>query len=212
MELNLDRHMLFVRNKFVDYITEAAGKGLTIFDIDETLFHTKAYVQVKKNGKVIKQLDNLGYSRYKLKAGEELDFGEFKNAKLFNTTSTPMGNMINKAKAIIKNAAKSGSKVIFVTARADMDDKKLFIATFKAHGIDMKDVYVERAGNLGIETGKTKSIVFRKYLDTGKYRRIRLFDDSMENLYALLALRDDYPNVTFEAYKVTKKGTIKTIR
>ena len=34
----------------------------------------------------------------------------------------------------------------------------------------------------------------------------------MENLYALLSLRDDYPNVTFEAYKVTKKGTIKTIR
>ena len=93
-----------------------------------------------------------------------------------------------------------------------MDDKKLFIDTFKAQGIDMSKVYVERAGNLGIETGKIKAIVFRKYLDCKKYRRIRLFDDSMENLYALLSLRDDYPNITFEAYKVTKKGTIKTIR
>ena len=123
-----------------------------------------------------------------------------------------MANMINKARAIIKNATKAGSKVIFVTARADMDDKKLFIDTFKAQGIDMSKVYVERAGNLGIETGKIKAIVFRKYLDSKKYRRIRLFDDSMENLLALLSLRDDYPNVTFEAYKVTKKGTIKTIR
>ena len=61
-------------------------------------------------------------------------------------------------------------------------------------------------------TGKIKSIVFRKYLDTGKYRRIRLFDDSMENLLALLALRDDYPNISFEAYRVSKKGAIKTIR
>ena len=145
---------------------------MTIFDIDETLFHTKAYVQVKKNGKIIKQLDNIAYSNYKLKKGEELDFGQFKNAKIFNTTSTPMANMINKAKAIIKNATKRGSKVIFVTARADMDDRKLFIDTFKAQGIDMSKVYVERAGNFGIETGKIKAIVFRKYLDTKKYKYI----------------------------------------
>ena len=201
-----------MNKNIIKLILEAAGKGLTIFDIDETLFHTKAYVQVKKNGKVVKQLDNIAYSQYKLKKGEELDFGQFKNSKIFNTTSTPMANMINKARAIIKNATKAGSKVIFVTARADMDDKKLFIDTFKAQGIDMSKVYVERAGNLGIETGKIKAIVFRKYLDSKKYRRIRLFDDSMENLYALLSLRDDYPNITFEAYKVTKKGTIKTIR
>ena len=201
-----------MKRKLINLILEAAGRGLTIFDIDETLFHTKAFVQVKKNGKVIKQLDNFAYSKYKLKRGEELDFGQFKNSKIFNTTSTPMANMINKAKAIIRNSTKRGSKVIFVTARADMDDKKLFIDTFKAQGIDMSKVYVERAGNFGIETGKIKSIVFRKYLDTGKYRRIRLFDDSMENLLALLALRDDYPSVSFEAYRVSKKGLIKTIR
>ena len=201
-----------MKRKLINLILEAAGKGLTIFDIDETLFHTKAYVQVKKNGKVIKQLDNIAYSKYKLKRGEELDFGQFKNSKIFNTTSTPIANMINKAKAIIRNSTKRGSKVIFVTARADMDDKKLFIDTFKAQGIDMSKVYVERAGNFGIETGKIKTIVFKKYLDTGKYRRIRLFDDSMENLLALLALRDDYPNISFEAYRVSKKGLIKTIR
>ena len=201
-----------MKRKLINLILEAAGRGLTIFDIDETLFHTKAYVQVKKNGKIIKQLDNIAYSKYKLKRGEELDFGQFKNSKIFNTTSTPIANMINKAKAIIRNATKRGSKVIFVTARADMDDKKLFIDTFKAQGIDMSKVYVERAGNFGIETGRIKSIVFKKYLDTGKYRRIRLFDDSMENLLALLALRDDYPNVSFEAYRVSKKGAIKTIR
>jgi hypothetical protein len=201
-----------MKRKLVNLILEAAGRGLTIFDIDETLFHTKAFVQIKKNGKVIKKLDNLAYSKYKLKRGEELDFGQFKNSKIFNTTSTPMANMINKAKAIIRNATKSGSKVIFVTARADMDDKKLFIDTFKAQGIDMSKVYIERAGNFGTETGKIKSIVFRKYLDTGKYRRIRLFDDSMENLLALLALKDDYPNVQFEAYRVSRKGLIKTIK
>jgi len=206
---HINRNM---NKNIIKLILEAAGRGLTIFDIDETLFHTKAYVQVKKNGKIIKQLDNIAYSNYKLKKGEELDFGQFKDAKKFKETSTPMANMINKARAIIKNATKAGSKVIFVTARADMDDKKLFIDTFKAQGIDMSKVYVERAGNLGIDTAKIKSTVFRQYLDTGKYRRVRLFDDAMVNLLALLSLRDDYPNITFEAYKVTKKGTIKTIR
>ena len=201
-----------MKRKLINLILEAAGRGLTIFDIDETLFHTTAKVKVKTGRKVVKVLNNLDYSTYKLKPGEKYDFGEFKNAKIFNTTSTPMAKMINKAKAIIRNATKKGSKVIFVTARADMDDKKLFIDTFKQQGIDMSKVYVERAGNLGTETGKIKSIIFRQYLDTGKYRRIRLFDDSMENLLALLALKEDYPNVTFEAYRVSKKGSIRTIR
>ncbi len=150
------------RNIIKLILEAAAGKGLTIFDVDETLFYSKARVKIKKDGKIIKDLDNVGFNSYKLKKGEEFDFGEFKNAKLFNTTSTPIGKMIAKAKAIIKNATKAGSKVIIVTARADMDDKKLFIDTFKAQGIDMKNVYVERAGNLGSgSTYKDKQAVFK---------------------------------------------------
>ena len=41
--------------------------GLTIFDIDETLFHTKAKVQVSKEGKIVKILDNQQYNSYRLK-------------------------------------------------------------------------------------------------------------------------------------------------
>jgi len=33
--------------KFNDYITERSGKGLTIFDIDDTMFISKARVLVK---------------------------------------------------------------------------------------------------------------------------------------------------------------------
>ena len=42
---------------FKTFLSEAEGKGLTIFDIDETMFITKAKVKVVKNGKVIKKLD-----------------------------------------------------------------------------------------------------------------------------------------------------------
>ena len=195
---------------FQTFSEARGGQGLTIFDIDKTLFHSDTKVGIKKDGKIIKTLDK--FEKYKLKKGEEFDFGEFKDAKRFAQTASPIGRMIAKAKVIIRNATKTGSKVIFVTARADMDDKKLFINTLKAHGLDMSKVYVERAGNLGIDTAKNKSTILKTYLDSGKYARVRMFDDQLDNLKALLSLKDDYPKIKFEAWKVLPKGSIKTVR
>ena len=195
---------------FQTFSEARGGQGLTIFDIDKTLFHSDTKINVKKDGEVVKR----GVSSfYKLKRGEKFDYGEFKDAKRFAKTATPVGRMLGKAKAIIKNATKAGSKVIFVTARADLDDKKVFINTFKAHGLDMSKVYVERAGNLGVkDAAGNKATVLRKYLDSGKYARVRMFDDAVANLKALLSLKDDYPEISFEAWRVGSKGTIKTVR
>ena len=206
--------MKVIKRELLNYILEAArGKGLTIFDVDDTLFHSNARVKVEKDGKVIKVLNNREFNNYKLKKGETFDYGEFKSAKIFNQTSTPIAKMISKAKAIIKNSIKAGSKVIVVTARGDMDDKKLFVDTFKAQGLNMDKVYIERAGNIGLDdAARNKEVVFRKYLETGKYKRIRLFDDAVDNLYALLKLRDEFPDITFEAYRVKKDGSIQTVR
>jgi hypothetical protein len=119
---------------FKQFITEQSnGKGLTIFDIDETLFRTKALVRIMKDGKVVRSLDNQEYNTYKLEPGEKYDYGEFKNAQIFQDTSIPIWSMIKKAKAIITNAVNAGSKVIVVTARADFDDKKKFLDTFRRH-------------------------------------------------------------------------------
>ena len=198
---------------FKTFLLEAQGKGLTIFDIDETMFITKAKVKVVKNGKVIKKLDNQEFNTYKKKNGEEYDFGEFKNAEVFKKTSTPIARMINKVKVILKNATKAGSKVIIVTARSDMDDKKLFIKTFESHGIPMKNVYVERAGNMGGKnSAANKSIIFKKYLKTDEYARVRLFDDHKENLDALLDLKREFPNVEMFAYLANKNGSVKRIK
>lgn len=198
---------------FITYLEEAQGKGLTIFDIDETMFITKAKVKVVKNGKVIKKLDNQEFNTYKKKAGEEFDFGEFKDAKVFNRTSTPIARMINKVKAILKNATKAGSKVIIVTARPNFDNKKLFLDTFRKQGIDIDKIYVERAGNLGTgPAAKNKEVIFRKYLDQNIYKRIRLFDDAMSNLKVFLSLKKDYPNVSFEAFLAKENGSVSRVR
>ena len=199
--------------KFKTFLEEQAGKGLTMFDVDETMFITKAKVKVMKNGKVVKKLDNQQFNTYKKKAGEEFDFGEFKDAKVFNRTSTPIARMINKVKVILKNATKAGSKVIIVTARPNFDNKKLFLDTFRQQWIDIDKIYVERAGNLGGgPASDNKKVIFRKYLDQKIYKRIRLFDDSKENLIAFLSLQKDYPDVTFEAFLAKSYGSVSRVR
>ena len=198
---------------FSEFLTEG-NKGLTIFDIDDTMFISKARVIVKnKNNNKEKALSPQDFNSYKLSKDEYFDFGEFKSSKIFYQTATPIARMVAKAKAIIKNATAKGSKVIVVTARADMDDKDLFIKTFEAHGIPMKNVYVERAGNMGGKnSAANKSIIFRKYLKTDEYARVRLFDDHKENLDALLDLKREFPNVEMFAYLANKNGNVKRIK
>jgi hypothetical protein len=199
---------------FKTFITEAKeGVGLTVFDIDDTLFHTFAMIKVMKDGKEIKSLTNQEFNVYKLKPGETFDFGEFKNAETFRKTSKPITKMIQKAKAIISNANRAGSKVIIMTARADFDNKNVFIQTFKDHGLDISNVYIERAGNFGSKnsSAKNKRFLFHKYLRGGKYARVRFFDDALSNITMFKSLQKQYPEITFEAFHVQPDGTIRKV-
>jgi len=195
-----------IKKRFKEFI----GTGtLTIFDIDETLFHTKAKVQVMKGGRVVRALDNQAFNTYKLKAGESYDFGEFKNAELFRRTSVPVVKMVEKAKAIVKAKKNPHSRAIICTARADFDDREEFLNTFRDHGIPIDSMHIERSGNLGIASpAEAKKVVFRKYLDTKNYIKIRLYDDAPSNLSAFLDLKSEYPDITFEAWFVKTDGSI----
>lgn len=199
-----------IKQRFKEFV----GSGtLTIFDIDETLFHTKAKVKVVKQGKVVRELDNQEFNTYKRKDGEEYDFGQFKNADYFRKTSVPVVKMIEKAKAIVKAKKNPHSRAIICTARADFDDKDVFLQTFRDHGLPIDQMHVERAGNLGIDSSaEAKKVVFRKYLNSKNYTKTRLYDDAMSNLKAFLDLKDEYPNITFEAYFVNPDGSIRTIK
>ena len=89
---------------FKDYIYEREeGAGLTIWDIDETLFNTKALIYVMKGGELVRKLSNQEFNTYKLRAGESFDFREFRDAKHFRDTSEPIAKAINKLIAIHKN-------------------------------------------------------------------------------------------------------------
>lgn len=197
-------------NRFKKFI----GSGtLTIFDIDETLFHTKAKVAVVKDGKVVRMLDNQEFNTYKRKPGEEYDFKEFKSASVFRKTSVPVVKMIDKAKAIVKAKKNPHSRAIICTARADFDNKKMFLQTFRDHGLPIDEMHVERAGNLGIDSSaEAKKVIFRKYLNTQNYIKARLYDDAMSNLKAFNELSEEYPEVQFEAWFVNHDGSVKRIK
>ena len=47
-------------------------------------------------------------------------------------------------------------------------------------------------------------MIVNDYLSKGIFNRVRLYDDHKQNLVSFLKLRDDYPNVDFEAYLVDK--------
>lgn len=183
------------------------GLSLTIFDIDDTLFHTTAEIKVIKNGQIVRSLNNQEFNNYELQPGESFDFGEFRSAEKFNQESKPIRPMIAKLKAMLKTAG--DSKIIMLTARADFDDKEKFLSTFEKYGIDMSRVHVHRAGNLPGDDipAEKKAVWVRRYLDTGKYTTVRLYDDSKTNLKVFKALEQEYPAVKFEAYYVDPAGS-----
>lgn len=187
---------------------------LTVFDIDETLFYTTAKIAVKKDGEFIKSLSNQEFNTYSLGSGETFDFSEFGDAEKFYRESRPITKMVDKAKALL-NSTKINpeNKVIIVTARADFDNKERFLDTFRAHGIDIDKIRVERAGNITdiASTAVKKYIIIRNYVLTNKFNRVQLFDDSIENLSVFMRLKSEFPEITFAAYFVAHDGSIKKV-
>lgn len=186
--------------KFSEFTSKQLG-NLSVWDIDETLFQTKAQVHVIKDGKRIKSLSNKEYNTYKLKRGESYDFTEFKDAKFFNRTSVPIQRAIDKAAKTLKAYSNlPNSKVIVLTARSDFDDPHTFLSTFEKYGLNMSQVHVHRAGNLGMPSAIAKKVFIKQYLDTKRFKSVSLFDDDMKNLEVFLSLKREYPEVKFVAY------------
>lgn len=191
------------------YITE--GKGLHVFDIDETLFKTNAKIHVKdQSGKTVETLDNQQFNDHKLKPGHSYDFHEFKNAKKFHDESEPIHPMINKLNAIHKNIKAGGNKsrIIMNTARSDFDDKHTVLKKFKKHGIDVDNTHIHRAGNIpgNQPPAEKKNVILRKHLDSGSYDHVHMYDDSKTNLNHFLKLQKEYPKIKFHAHHVTHEG------
>ena len=183
---------------------EIQPSKLVIFDIDDTLVHTQTKVHVIKDGKVIQSLNSHEFTHYKLKPNEEFDFGDFRDAREFFANAKPIIPMLNQLKQDIS----TGNKVVMVTARADFNDRELFLDTFRKYGVDMNKVHVYRAGNMTIkaQTEEKKKIIIRSLLDKGHYTKAIMYDDAVPNLKSFIELKDEYPNTKFYAWHVSLEG------
>lgn len=177
---------------------------LLIFDLDETLFHTKANVYVVKNGQRVKALTNQQFNLYRLKSGEQYDFSEFMNVRLLKATSIPIKPMIAKAKAMIRNM-KEGSKVIILTARASFDNRqggnKEVIKFFQEKYGILFDSLVT-AGDIHNKTpSEAKKYVVEQMIQKDKsIKTIRVYDDSKSNLDKIAQIKKK--DVMIELYLV----------
>ena len=201
--------------EFKEYIVE--GKGLHVFDIDETLFKTNAKIRVRdKSGKLVKVLTNQEFNDHKLQTGQHYDFSEFRNAKKFHDESEPISPMIDKLNAIHNNikAGNHNSKIIMNTARSDFDDKDTVLNKFRKHGIDVDNTHIHRAGNVPGDDSpaEKKNVVLRKHLNTGNYDHVHMYDDSKTNLEQFLKLQKEYPKVKFHAHHVSHEGRTKRLK
>jgi hypothetical protein len=204
---------------FVNELASIYGPGITFLDIDETILHTHARVQIKKNGKIIKRLRNHEYLDYKKAPDEEVDFAEYTDADLFYKTSDPIKPVIDRIRKMFVNITKRGSKVVIISGREDLNNKQKFLDTFRKFDFPIDNIYVERLGNIpGATTDlpSSKRNVALKYLSTGLYRRARMIDDSRLNCLGFLELEKTIPQEVLdkvrERYKIPENDTLPPIQ
>ena len=183
--------------------SEIQPKKLVIFDIDDTLVNTQTKVHVVKDGKIVNSLNSHDFTHYKLKPGESFDFEDFRNAREFFEKSKPIIPMMQQLKRDIA----TGNKVVMVTARADFDDKELFLDTFRKYGVDIDKVHVYRAGNSKQgTTEERKKAIIKTLLDKDDYTKAIMYDDAKPNLHTFIELKKDHPRTRFYAWHVSLDG------
>lgn len=186
---------------------------LSIFDIDDTLFNTTAKIHVKCGLETIETISSSEYNSHKLEPDHHYDYSEFKSAVKFYNESTPIYPVIDVLNSLHDIYKLLGNgKIILNTGRRDLDNRELFLKKFKEHGIDIDNIHIYRSGNFKIDDptmriGDAKNIVVKKYL-RDRYTHVNFYDDYHENLDKFLELREEYPNVNFNAFHI-KNGSIK---
>lgn len=213
-------HMLELENQIISYTVEPellddhvdfTHGGLTMFDMDDTLVTSQAHILVvDKQGQLLQRLHSTNYRSYQLQPGERFSYEEFSSSEVFKATSQPIERMVSRACEILHHIAhRPRSQVIILTARSDFDNNLVFLQSLAAHGIDTNKIHVEFAGNLTCPAPEAKARITSRYLNSGKFDRVRLIDDHVDNLVAFLRLQPLYPHVRFSAYLVLGDGDIQ---
>lgn len=174
-----------------DYIGDKMTVGGTysdrilLFDIDDTLIHSDAKINIMKDGEVIKEITPAEYNYYRLKEGESFDYSDFRSYDtLVKSIMLPFWNTLKKE-------YRKGTHIGLLTAREDADMFKKFCL---AKGIDIKDELIFATGDNyysgSVEERKTQAI--ERLYKVG-YRTFIFFDDSETNLQKVKEMEKKLP-------------------
>lgn len=185
---------------------------LSVWDIDDTLFTSDLKILVIRNNQVVRSLSTSQFNTYRKKSGEEFDFSQFKDGKLFFHSANPLEENLRKAKKAIESV---DTMMITLSARAKTTDKNLFLKKFQKYGINMNlaKSHSVFAGDLSLPTAKAKAAVIDNCLKTKKFKAIFMYDDNKQNLNEFLKLQLKYKDVQFSAYMVDHRtGKISKVK
>ena len=169
--------------KLKDILQE--GKVLSVFDFDDTIAKSDAWIYVTNNGRIVSKLDPAQFAVYSPKPGESFNFKDFdrkiRNPRLIKRNAQLLRKQIDKA----RKASKGSRKVTILTARRLGQPVTSFLKTM---GID---AYVVP---LGSADPQKKADWIEAQIKKG-YDTVYFMDDSNKNIAAVNNMLTRYPNV-----------------
>jgi len=160
-------------------------KVLSVFDFDDTIAKSDAWVYVTRAGRVVKKLDPAQFAVYKPRPGEDFDFKDFdrkiRNPRLIKQNADLLRKQLDKA----QKAARGTRKVTILTARRLGAPVSSFLKTV---GID---AYVVP---LGSANPQLKADWIEQQIKKG-YDTVYFMDDSNKNIAAVNNMLNRYPAV-----------------
>ena len=169
--------------KLKDILKE--GRVLSVFDFDDTIAKSDAWIYVTMGGKAIKKLDPAQFAVYNPKPGEAFDFKDFdrplQNPRLIKKNAQLLRKQLEKA----QKAARGNRRVTILTARRLGAPVTSFL---KSVGID---AYVVP---LGSADPQLKADWIESQIKKG-YDTVYFMDDSNKNIAAVNNMLIRYPKV-----------------
>lgn len=160
------------------------GRILRVFDFDDTLAKSTAYIYVTHKDGTETTLNPGEYAKYKEKSGDEFDFKDF-------------NSMLNNPKVIKKNFK-------LLQQMLSNPNKKVTILTARKLGFPIRKFFKDTYGmnvypvTLGSNNPKDKADWIEKHIEKG-YTDIAFMDDSLKNVKAVQKLQKKYPDVRIKS-------------
>ena len=163
------------------------GRILRVFDFDDTLAKSDAFIYVKHKDGSESKLDPAEYAKYNSKTTDVIDFRDF-------------NKMLNNPKLIQKNFK-------LLQRMLDNPNKKVTILTARKLAYPVTKFFKDEFGMdvyvvaLGSNNPKDKSDWIEQHIKKG-YTDIAFMDDSSKNIRAVDKLKSKYPDVRIKTHLV----------